>query len=132
MIALSAADSLEGSKFVNAAYSNCTRLGIDAVIVPDATAIKACFPSETSTGSFGGRQGYSNPVGGWAEAGRAVEVGIKRIRQMGGKVRAGCEVVGLVKGQGGRRVEAVVLKSGEEVEADLVVVRVQLLWSGQC
>ncbi len=53
-----------------------------------------------------------------------MEVGIKRISQMGGTVRAGCEVVGLVRGNGGR-VEAVVLKSGEEVKADVVIVSVK-------
>jgi hypothetical protein len=39
---------------------------------------------------------------------------------MGGKVRGGCEVVGLEKN--GRRVEGVKLKSGEVVKGDLVLV----------
>ncbi len=122
VIALSAENSHEGHRFVSSAYRNCKSLGIDAVVVPDSSTIKAQFPAITPTGSFGTRQGYSNPIGGWAEAGRAVEVGIKRVRQMGGTVRSGCEVVGLAKGGEGRKVEAVVLKSGEEVKADVVVV----------
>lgn len=122
VIALSAKDNAEGHRFVSSAYRNCRSFNIDAMIVPDASTIKTRFPTTTPTGSFGTRQGYSNPIGGWAEAGRAVEVGIKRARQMGATVRAGCEVVGLVRGEGGRKVEAVVLKSGEEVKADVVVV----------
>ncbi|KAK4683690.1 hypothetical protein P7C73_g6542, partial [Tremellales sp. Uapishka_1] len=39
---------------------------------------------------------------------------------MGGVIRAGCEVAGLIKGDG--KLEGVVLKSGERVEADLVVI----------
>ena len=122
VIALSAEDSIEGHRFVSSAYKNCKELGIQVKITPNSESIKTQFAAGTPTGSFGTRQGYSNPIGGWAEAGRAVDVGIKRIRQMGGMVRAGCEVVGLVRGNDPRRVEAVVLMSGEEVKADVVVV----------
>ena len=122
VIALSAPDNEAAHRFVSHAYRNCTSAGIKAELVPDASAIKARFPAGTPTGSFGVRHGYSNPIGGWAEAGRAVEVGIKRIRLMGGVVRAGCEVIGLKKRAGGREVEAVILKGGEEVRADVVVV----------
>ncbi len=43
----------------------------------------------------------------------------------GGTVRAGCEVVGLV--QDGRTVKGVILETGEEIKADLVVVSLPVL-----
>lgn len=61
-----------------------------------------------------------NPTGGWAESGRALGVGIERVREAGGDVRAGQEVVGLVKD--GRNVMGVKLRDGEEVMGDLIVV----------
>lgn len=64
--------------------------------------------------------GYANPTGGWGESGRALEIGIKRVRQLGGEVRAGAEVTGIKKE--GKKVKGVKLRSGEEVEGDLIVV----------
>lgn len=108
--------------FVECAYKNCCDLGLDATLLPDATAIKPVVDRGNAfpTGSFGGRQGYINPIGGWGEAGRAVEVGLKRAKKLGAVVRAGAEVTGLIKD--GKNVKGVELKSGEKVFGDLVVV----------
>ncbi|KAK8864583.1 hypothetical protein IAR55_001833 [Kwoniella newhampshirensis] len=120
VLALSADDQPEGLAFVESAYKNCLDLGLDAQLIPNVTAIKSLPPLQVPTGSFGGRRGYFNPIGGWAEAGRAVEVGLKRVRQMGGTIRAGAEVTGLIKD--GKKVLGVALKNGEELRGDLVVV----------
>jgi glycine/D-amino acid oxidase-like deaminating enzyme len=47
-------------------------------------------------------------------------VGLGMVVKEGGVVRGGCEVVGLQKE--GKRVEGVVLKSGEVVKGDIVLV----------
>ncbi|KGB78737.1 sarcosine oxidase [Cryptococcus deuterogattii R265] len=122
VVALSAAHEKEGMDFVNSAYKNCRDLGLDATLLPDATAIKPVVDRDNSfaTGSFGGRQGYINPIGGWGESGRAVEVGLKRAKKLGAVVRAGAEVTGLIKE--GKDIKGVELKSGEKVFGDLVVI----------
>lgn len=61
-----------------------------------------------------------NIASGWAEAGRALEVGIKRIKKMGAVVRSGSEVTGLL--ESGEVITGVKLASGEIIDADLVVV----------
>jgi hypothetical protein len=111
-----------GHKFVTAAYANLQAYGINATLTPTPESLKALVPPNIETGPLKGREGYSNPVGGWAEAARATEVGLKRVEKLGGKVRGGCEVVGLEKADGGKKIEGVVLKSGEIVRGDLVLV----------
>ncbi|WWD17111.1 hypothetical protein CI109_101548 [Kwoniella shandongensis] len=121
VFAISASDQAEGLSFVESAYKNCLDLGLAAEIIPDSKTLESHAKfAGLKTGGFGGRKGYYNPIGGWAEAGRAVEVGLKRVRQLGGEVRGGAEVVGLIKD--GKKVQGVRLKSGEEVKGDLVVV----------
>lgn len=122
VVALSAAHEKEGMDFVNSAYKNCRDLGLDATLLPDATAIKPVVDRDNcfTTGSFGNRQGYINPIGGWGESGRAVEVGLRRAKKLGAVVRAGAEVTGLIKE--GKDIKGVELKSGEKVFGDLVVV----------
>jgi hypothetical protein len=122
VIALADLSQTAGAHFVASAHINCLKMGIDAKLLSDRQSIKDRFGPTVPTGTFGTRTGYANPIGGWAEAARAVEVGIKRIRLGGGVVRGGAEVVGLITGDGGRGVEGVVLKDGEEVRGDLVVV----------
>ncbi len=69
-------------------------------------------------------------MAGWAEAGRALAVGIKRFEgELGGKIMRGREVVGLMERteaadteSGTTTVQGVILASGEKVYADLVVV----------
>lgn len=78
------------------------------------------MPADIPTGPLRGREGYANPVGGWAEAARATEVGLKRVQKLGGEVRGGCRVVGLEKKE--KRVEGVKLESGEVVKGDLIIV----------
>ncbi|OCF61004.1 sarcosine oxidase [Kwoniella mangroviensis CBS 10435] len=120
VIALAAETEKEGLEFVSSAYQNCKNLGINVTLLNNSKDIKSKFDPEIRTGDFGGRQGYLNPIGGWAEAGRALEVGLKRVRQLGGHVRSGAEVTGLIKD--GRNVKGVTLKSGEDVRGDLVVI----------
>ena len=93
---------------------------IPAILTPDSASVKARIPADIPAGPLQGREGYANPVGGWAEAARATEVGLKRVEKLGGKVRGGCGVVGLQKKE--RKVEGVVLESGEVVLGDLVIV----------
>jgi glycine/D-amino acid oxidase-like deaminating enzyme len=52
-------------------------------------------------------------------------VGLGMVVKEGGVVRGGCEVVGLEKK--GKRVQGVVLKSGDVVRGDIVLVR--LFWN---
>lgn len=119
---LSATASDAAAHFVNSAYVNCTANNLPCAKLHSAQEIQTALKARTTVpiGEFEGRMGYMNPTGGWAESGRALAVGIKRVRQEGGTVRAGAEVVGLVKD--GRKVKGVRLESGEEVLGDLVLV----------
>lgn len=125
MIALAHPSHTYGQKFVAKAYANLKNMGVDAaeISAPASSSIRRFYPDNVPTGDFGGRGGYRNPIGGWAEAGRATAVGIERVRKLGGTVRGGAEVVGLVhddtkKGE----VKGVKLATGEEVLGDIVVV----------
>lgn len=113
-----------GHKFVTSAYQNLLDNNIPAILTPNSESIKELVPENIRTGPLKGREGYANPVGGWAEAARATEVGLKMVEKLGGKVRGGCEVTGLEKGEG--RIEGVMLKNGEVVKGDLVLVRLSL------
>jgi sarcosine oxidase/L-pipecolate oxidase len=93
---------------------------IAATLTPTPESIKALAPNDIKIGPLKGREGYANPVGGWAEAARATKVGLGMVVKEGGVVRGGCEVVGLQKD--GKRVEGVVLKSGEVVRGDVILV----------
>lgn len=77
-------------------------------------------------GEFNNKTAYLNPQSGWAEAGRAVAVGLRRItHEYGGVVRAGCEVRGLIEeqGQGGKKVvKGVELTTGDKVFGDIVII----------
>lgn len=98
-------------------------MGLPVRKTSDPAAIRAAFPAHLDDGRlarFDTQQGYLNPVSGWAEAGRAVEVGIERVKAMGGEVRAASEVVGLLEEDG--QVRGVKLASGETLGASLVVV----------
>lgn len=120
VVCLASTTNAYGHKYVSESYNNCREFGIDAKHTPDAECIKATVPSNIPTGSFGGREGYSNPIGGWAEAGRALMTGLNKVQKLGGKVRAGAEVEALVRE--GKKVTGVKLKGGEVVKADLVLV----------
>lgn len=68
-----------------------------------------------------------NPVGGWAEAERAVSVGMQMVLEQGGHIGAGMEIDGIVLGKelsssGTKVAKGVKLKSGQVLEADLVVI----------
>jgi sarcosine oxidase/L-pipecolate oxidase len=106
-------------RFVTEAFQNCISFGIDAKLITDASSIRFRFPADVPTGSFGAREGYANPIGGWVEAGRATLVGIERAKAMGATVRPGAEVNGFIKE--GRKVLGVNLKDGEEIRGDLVI-----------
>lgn len=95
------------------------------------SAVSAVIPSASSSstprlGEFHNRTAYLNPQSGWAEAGRAVEVGLRRItHEYGGVVRPGCEVRALVEEEGkeGKKiVKGVELCSGEKVLGDIVII----------
>ncbi|KAK4683440.1 hypothetical protein P7C73_g6825, partial [Tremellales sp. Uapishka_1] len=79
-IALSRSGDASAQAFVTKAFANSKNLGTGVTLTPDGASIKA-FVTDVPTGGFGGREGYYNPMGGWAEAGRAVEVGHERIRK---------------------------------------------------
>ena len=119
---LSATSSSSGTHFVDQAYQNCRSCDLPCERLESAQAIREALRARTSVpvGEFEGRVGYMNPTGGWAESGRALAVAIERVKREGGNVRAGAEVVGLLKE--GKRVQGVRLKSGEEVKGDLVLV----------
>lgn len=120
MTCLASSSDPYGHKFVTSAYNNLKQYGIPAVLTPDPESLRARFPADIPTGPLNGREGYANPIGGWAEAGRATKVGLKRVEKLGGRVRGGCEVVGLQKR--GKKVEGVTLKGGEVVKGDIVIV----------
>ena len=109
------------------AYANLQEYKIPAILTPDSASVKARIPEDIPSGPLQGREGYANPVGGWAEAARATEVGLKRVQKLGGSVRGGCRVVGLEKRE--KKVEGVVLESGEVVRGDLIIVRLSLFFS---
>jgi len=117
---LASADDTYGHKFVTSAYKNLKANNIAATLTPTPESIKALAPNDIKIGPLKGREGYANPVGGWAEAARATKVGLGMVVKEGGVVRGGCEVVGLEKE--GKRVQGVVLKSGEVVRGDIVLV----------
>lgn len=113
-------DDPSGRAFVDASYANCDAMGLKPRYVRTPAEIKACWPEGLETGAFAGRSGYHNVIGGWGEAARSVEVGLERIKSLGGTVRGGAEVIAI--NRTGRKITGVTLKSGEVVPADLVVV----------
>ena len=66
-----------GHKFVTSAYQNLLANNIPAILTPTSESIKELVPENITSGPLKGREGYANPVGGWAEAARATEVGLK-------------------------------------------------------
>lgn len=119
VMCLSGSD-VRGTKYVAESFANCQNMSLGPIPVKTSEEIKAIFPKELATGAFDGRVGYMNTIGGWAESGRAIEVGLKRVVELGGKIVAGAEVMSLQKE--GKKVTGVVLKDGSTVIADLVVV----------
>jgi sarcosine oxidase/L-pipecolate oxidase len=117
---LASADDTYGHKFVTSAYKNLKANNIAATLTPTPESIKALAPNNIKIGPLKGREGYANPVGGWAEAARATKVGLGMVVKEGGVVRGGCEVVGLEKE--GKTAQGVVLKDGEVVRGDIVLV----------
>jgi sarcosine oxidase/L-pipecolate oxidase len=113
-------DDVRGTKYVNASAANLEAMGMASTPIRTPSEIKGAFPAGVATGAFDDRVGYHNSTGGWGEAQRAIEVGLKRVRALGGVIRAGAEAVAFQ--QTGKRVTGVVLKSGEVVPADLVLV----------
>ncbi|KAJ9121575.1 hypothetical protein QFC22_002194 [Naganishia vaughanmartiniae] len=141
-----------GNAYVESSYKNVCDNGIPAMHCKTSAEIRKAWPAKfrgedavstltnaVSTvthlaspsttrrlGQFHNRTAYLNPHSGWAEAGRAVEVGLRRIaNEYGGVIRAGCEVVGLVEERGGDGksvVQGVQLASGEQVLGDIVIV----------
>lgn len=109
-----------GRKFVDTSYENIKNMNLGPEKVDTHDEIRSKLPSDVEVGRFDNRSGYYNKVGGWGEAARSVEVGLKRIKSLGGKVRGGAEVVSFKKQ--GKKITGVVLQTGEVVPADLVVV----------
>lgn len=109
-----------GRAYVDSSYNNCKNMNLGADKVSTPSEIKAQFHKSIQTGPFENRSGYMNHIGGWAESGRAIEVGLARVAKLGAKIRAGAEVVSFQKE--GKKVTGVVLKSGEKIPAELVVV----------
>jgi sarcosine oxidase/L-pipecolate oxidase len=110
----------KGRKYCDESLSNCIAMDLKPTLLNTPAEVKAIFPAGLATGAFGDRVGYANKTGGWGEAARAIEIGHKRILAKGGVIRGGAEVVEFKKT--GKKVTGVVLKSGEVVPADLVLV----------
>jgi glycine/D-amino acid oxidase-like deaminating enzyme len=93
-----------------------------------ASIVPSAKTSDTTPclGEFNNKTAYLNPHSGWAEAGRAVAVGLRRItHEFGGIVRSGCEVRGLIEDEGkdGKKVvKGVQLTTGEKVTGDIVII----------
>ena len=124
---LSAPTSAEGHHFVEEAYRNCVASNLPCDRLSSEADIKRAFSErlEAPAGGYEGKKGYLNTTGGWAESGRALEVAIRMVRQLGGIVRGGFEVQGFVRDATGRRVKGVKVKGEEDVMGDLVVVSCQ-------
>lgn len=105
------------------------KAGIDSLM--GAVSLSTTTTREPRIAAFEDRTGYLNPHSGWAESGRAVEVAIERFKSLGGTVRAGVEIIGLIEedietesqtaGEQ-KEVKGVKLANGEEVRGDLVVI----------
>lgn len=119
---LSVPSSTAGHHFVEQAYNNCKDANLPCQRLTCTNDITAAFRSRCTVpvGTFDEKIGYLNPTGGWAESGRSLEVAIRMVRQLGGVVRSGFEVVGLVKE--GKNVKGVKVRGEEDVMGDLVVV----------
>ena len=109
-----------GDNFVHVSFKNLRDRNFDAVSCPDSASIKSHFDPAVPTGAFPDEHGYYNPIGGWAEATRGTKAGLDQVRKLGGTIRAGAAVENLIIE--GRTVHGVVLKGGEEIRGDLVVV----------
>jgi sarcosine oxidase/L-pipecolate oxidase len=91
--------------------------------VPTLTTLTSA-PSINRLGEFEDRTGYLNPHSGWAEAERALTIGLRRVCEYGGVIRTGCEVRGLVEEENGGKmvVKGVELTDGERAMGDLVII----------
>ncbi|ORY84108.1 FAD dependent oxidoreductase [Leucosporidium creatinivorum] len=65
---------------------------------------------------------YHNPTGGWAEAGRAVEKLLERIKELGGKIVPGASLAALLYTDDGKDVRGVRTQDGKEFLADKVII----------
>ncbi|CED83657.1 FAD-dependent oxidoreductase [Phaffia rhodozyma] len=108
--------------FIEQSYKNLLELSIPAKDLKDSSAIVNHFPSHLHPylSSFEDRTGYHNPCGGWAEAARAVEVGHKMVKNLGGRIDGGKELKELILE--GKTCKGVRLVGGEEILADQVIV----------
>ncbi|BEJ16306.1 hypothetical protein CspHIS471_0509110 [Cutaneotrichosporon sp. HIS471] len=111
-----------GTKYVQESYKNCNALNLEPRAKNSSAEIKGVFPPGLATGAFPDRVGYHNVTGGWAESGRSIEIGLRRVQELGGKILAGAEVMSFQKANDGKTVTGVVLKDGRVIPADLVVV----------
>lgn len=109
--------------FTEACQRNLPALSITPVNLPDPASILNHFPPHLHhvLGKFENKSGYYNPVGGWVEAARAVEVAMKKVRQLGCVIEGGKTVKELLIEDG--KCRGVILESGERMGGyDLVVV----------
>lgn len=120
---LSAPTSAEGHHFVEQAYLNCTASGLPCARLSNEADIKRAFAErlDAPAGGYEGKKGYLNTTGGWAESGRSLEVAIRMVRRLGGVVRGGFAVEGLISD--GKQVKGVKIKGEDDILGDLVVVR---------
>lgn len=100
-------------------------MGISAKLLNSPAAFKE-VTGTVPTADFAQAAGYVNPLGGWVEATRAVQLGLKRIEALGGTIGRGCKVDGLMVSEtNSRKVEGVKLEDGnilKFLKADIVVV----------
>lgn len=125
VMCLSAPTSAEGHHFVEQAYINCTASNLPCARLNNEADIARAFAErlDAPAGGYDGKKGYLNTTGGWAESGRSLEVAIRMVRRLGGVVRGGFAVEGLIRDAGGKKVKGVKVRGEDDVMGDLVVVR---------
>lgn len=128
MVIVSDDKDAAGHDYCTKSQANALALDVPATPVNEAQDIIDAFPEHLRAekiGKFASKKGYRNPHGGWAEAGRATDVGLQRVAKMGGKVLPSQEAVALIKEKtatGEVTVKGVKTKAGDTFEADIVVV----------
>lgn len=132
-----------GEKVDDTLRENDQQLGAPIEHFPDAKAVRAkllaslkhltdssASPIHSNSdsnahliGPLTNYSGYFNPEGGWAEAARAMQILLLRVKAVGGRVIEDQEVTGLVKDESGQT-RGVRCRSGTCFEGDRVILTI--------